>query len=88
VHLVDPGTGAILVQSDTVPRRWTYPTVLWKPGEVIVDALELSLEGIAKGQYLLQIGLYDAASGERLSAHSPQGDPYPDDIVPLTTVER
>jgi hypothetical protein len=86
VHLVDQGTGTIVTQDDSVPRRQTYPTTLWAPGEVVADTVLLSLEGVPEGEYLLLIGLYDPATGERLPAYSAQGEPYPDNAVPLTDV--
>ena len=88
VHLVDQRTGAIVVQDDAVPRRWTYPTTLWEPGEVVADTIVLSLDGVSKGRYLLQVGLYDPANAERLPAYSPQGGQYPGNAVPLTVVVR
>jgi hypothetical protein len=88
VHLVDQSTGTIVVQDDAVPRRWTYPTTLWETGEVVADTVVLSVDGLPKGRYLLLVGLYDPANGERLPAHSPQGGGYPGNAVPLTVVER
>jgi hypothetical protein len=88
VHLVDQRTGAIVVQDDAVPRRWTYPTTLWEPGEVVADTVVLSLAGVSKGRYLVQVGLYDPANAERLPAYSSQGRQYPDNAVPLTVVVR
>jgi hypothetical protein len=88
VHLVDQSTGAIVAQDDAVPRRWTYPTTLWEPGEVVADTIVLSLGAVSKGRYLLQVGLYDPADGERLPAYSPGGEAYPDRAVPLTVLLR
>ena len=88
VHLVDEATGAIVVQDDAVPRRWTYPTNLWDPGEVVADTVVLPLGGVSPGRYRLQLGLYDPTTGQRLSAYSAQGERYLDDAVPLTSVKR
>jgi hypothetical protein len=88
VHLVDQSTGAIIAQDDAIPRRWSYPTTLWSPGEVVMDTVVLPLEDVSKGEYLLQVGLYDPQSGERLSVYSPQGEHYPGNAVPLTVVGR
>ena len=88
VHLVDPSTGTIVVQNDAVPRRGTYPTTMWEPGEVVADTVVLSLDGVSKGRYLLQVGLYDPANAERLPAYLPQGGRYPENAVPLTEVVR
>lgn len=88
VHLIDPTTGTIVVQDDAVPRRWAYPTDLWGRDEVVEDTISLSLDGVPPGQYRLMIGLYDEATGERLPAHSADGEQHPDDAVLLTTVQR
>jgi hypothetical protein len=88
VHLIDPASGSPVVQDDAVPRGWTYPTTQWTRNEVVDDRILLPLDGVAQGQYNLVIGLYDPETGERLSAFSAQGQRYPDDAVPLTTLER
>jgi hypothetical protein len=88
VHLVDVATGAIVVQDDAVPRRWTYPTTWWERGEVVEDTILLSLSGVPPGRYRLVLGLYDQGTRERLPAYSADGERYPDDALPLTTVQR
>jgi len=88
VHLVDLKAGAIVAQDDAVPRRWTYPTTLWEPGELVEDTVPLSLDGVSTGQYRLVLGLYALDTGERLPAYSADGERYPDDVVPLTTVQH
>jgi hypothetical protein len=88
VHLVDVATGAIVVQDDAVPRHWTYPTAWWERGEVIEDAILLPLNGVPPGRYCLVLGLYDQSTGERVPAYSADGERYPDDAVPVTTVQH
>jgi hypothetical protein len=88
VHLVDAATGAIVVQDDAVPRRWTYPTNWWERGEVVEDTIPVSLSGVPPGRYRLVLGLYDQGTEERLLAYSADGEQYPYDAVPLTTVQR
>jgi hypothetical protein len=88
VHLIDPASGRLVVQDDAVPRRWTYPTAEWARNEVVDDMILLPLDGVEQGRYDLVIGLYDPETGDRLPAFSAQGSRYPDDAVPLTTVER
>ncbi len=88
VHLVDAVTGAIVVQDDAVPRRWAYPTTWWEGGEVVEDTIPLSLDGVPPGRYCLVVGLYDQGTGERLPAYSADGERYPEDVVPLTTVQH
>jgi hypothetical protein len=88
VHLIDPTTGTIVAQDDAVPRRWAYPTILWERDEVVEDTVSLPLNEVPPGQYRLVIGLYDQATGERLPAYSADDEHYPDDVVPLTTVQH
>ncbi len=88
VHLIDLTTGDIVVQDDAVPRRWTYPTTRWERGEVVEDAITLPLDGVPPGQYRVVVGLYDPATGKRLPAYSADGERYPDDTAPLSTVQR
>jgi hypothetical protein len=88
VHLIDPATGSPVVQDDAAPRRWMYPTTEWTRNEVVEDTILLPLDGVPQGQYDLVLGLYAPETGERLPAFSAQGNRYPDDAVPLTTLER
>ncbi|MEE8392249.1 MAG: glycosyltransferase family 39 protein [Anaerolineae bacterium] len=88
VHLIDPATGAAVVQDDAVPRHWTYPTTNWQSGEVVEDTITLPLDDVPPGRYHLVIGLYDPATGERLPAYSADGARYPGDAVLLDIVQR
>jgi hypothetical protein len=88
VHLIEPTTGAVVAQDDAIPGRWTYPTTWWERDEVVKDTIPLPLDGVPSGQYQLTVGLYDPGTGERLPAYSAEGERYPDDAVPLTTVQR
>lgn len=88
VHLVDPSTGEIVEQHDAVPRRWTYPTSRWQPGEVVDDSMVLSMGDVPPGHYELKIGFYDPASGERLPVYDDKGESYPDGVLPLTRVDH
>jgi 4-amino-4-deoxy-L-arabinose transferase-like glycosyltransferase len=66
VHLGDPAV-APLVQADGPARQGDYPARLWAAGEVIDDQYMLTIPPtLAAGVYPLQIGLYYAATGERL----------------------
>ena len=70
VHLLN-AQGQLVAQSDAEPAGWTRPTTGWLPGEFVVDAHQLQLPAaLAAGSYTLQAGLYDAASGQRLSGSS------------------
>lgn len=59
---------APVAQADGVPASWMRATSTWRPGEVIVDEHEISLEGAPTGQYGVYVGLYDPDTGQRLPA--------------------
>jgi hypothetical protein len=63
LHLLDQ-EGRIAAQSDGEPAHWTRPTTGWLPGEIIIDAHQLTIP--AAGDYTLSAGLY-VVDGERLT---------------------
>jgi hypothetical protein len=65
VHLIDEN-GQIVAQSDGEPAAWTRPTTGWLPGEIILDAHNLSTANLPPGSYQLHIGLYDPDTGVRV----------------------
>jgi hypothetical protein len=68
VHLVNT-KGEIVAQSDAEPAGWTRPTTGWLPGEYIVDSHFLGPVPLGEGEeYTLRIGLYDPATGTRLTS--------------------
>ena len=88
VHLIAVDSGEIVAQEDQIPRDWTHPTTRWESGEVVEDAVTLSLEGIPSGEYRLSVGAYAAETGERLPARGEGGTRYNGDAVPLAAVRR
>ncbi len=65
-HVVGPD-GKIVGQLDTIPVEGSRPTTGWRPGEYIADRYVIPLDrNAAPGQYRIEVGLYDAATGERL----------------------
>ncbi|MCJ7550869.1 MAG: hypothetical protein MUQ30_14440, partial [Anaerolineae bacterium] len=57
--------GRLLVQQDHQPGYGYLPTTLWRPGELVVDYAYLSLpEGLAPGEYTLQVITYLQATSE------------------------
>jgi hypothetical protein len=67
-HLVD-SENRIWGQQDNPPVLGSYPTTGWLPGEVIPDEYQISVDAQAPaGRYWLEVGVYDAATGLRLSA--------------------
>ncbi len=71
IHLLNQN-GEIVAQSDGEPANWTRPTTSWLSDEIIIDDHSLSTENLPAGTYQLNIGLYDPATGDRLTL--PNGD--------------
>ncbi len=59
--------GALIGQADAPPVGGQYPTTAWRPGETVQDS-----RLVPKG-HALRIGLYDAATGQRLTAFGSNG---------------
>jgi len=65
-HLLS-AEGKLVAQRDGVPRGGIRPTSSWRAGEIIEDSCEISLgDDLPPGDYELSVGMYDAASMERL----------------------
>jgi hypothetical protein len=65
-HLLDD-QARIWAQKDSVPVAGTRPTTGWVKGEVIVDEYELVVKPDAPGgDYILEIGMYEEGTGQRL----------------------
>jgi len=87
VHL-GPASAPPLAQNDHQPIGGQYPTSLWDSGEVVRDSSELGLPvDIPPGRYELTVGLYNLATGERLSTSGAEGHPATNNAVHLTTVD-
>ena len=78
IHVADPATAQPVAQTDTMPRRFTYPTGMWAPGEIISDQVSVSLEGILPGTYDLVVGWYDPDTRIRLEAQDAAGNVFSD----------
>jgi len=80
VHVVDR-QDVIWGQRDATPQGGNAPTTAWLPGEVISDtyAIDLKPEATA-GEYLLDVGMYDPASGVRLPVRDRYGQPLGDHL--------
>jgi len=91
VHLLgeayNPATGNRLWgQQDSVPGHGAYPTTGWAVGEVVADHYTVTLQADAPpGDYILEIGLYEATTGERLPVLDATGN-FKDDRIILETV--
>ena len=77
--------GQHITQADGWPQGGVVLTSQWRPGEYIQDSHKLEIPADAPpGPYLLAVGLYDAATEERLNA-SQNGRSLPSDqlLVPI-----
>lgn len=74
IALLDP-TGKIIGRWNAFPGGGMYPTRLWQPGEIIVDAyrVPVSLDARAPGVGQIEVGLFRRVPREDLTARDPQG---------------
>jgi 4-amino-4-deoxy-L-arabinose transferase-like glycosyltransferase len=69
-------------QQDNEPANGTRPTSTWRTGEVIVDSYAILLNPEAPaGRYVIEIGLYDPATVERLPVQDDQGKIVADHVA-------
>ena len=62
-------------QQDNEPVGDTRATPTWRMDEVIVDEYGIALDpGAPGGRYAIEIGLYEPATGERLSVLDGEGN--------------
>ena len=72
-HLLDKNN-QIWGQKDGIPGNGMRPTTGWAEGEIIIDEYDVPVQVDAPpGQYILEIGLYDLATGQRLSVIHQEG---------------
>lgn len=77
VHLLD-GSGNIVAQDDGLG----YPPHTWQPGDRFLQLARLPLPpDLPPGDYTLQFGLYDRASGARWPALNADGQPAGDRVL-------
>jgi 4-amino-4-deoxy-L-arabinose transferase-like glycosyltransferase len=77
-HIVGPFNPAsgnpVWAQHDGVPVNQEYPTTGWKVGEIVRDAHVMWVDPVAQpGDYMLEVGMYEPGTGERLSVIGPDG---------------
>jgi len=72
-HLIDEDN-RIWGQQDNLPQEGEHPTTLWIKGEVVTDRYSIIVNpDTPSGQYVIEIGLYDAATGVRLLVLDQEG---------------
>jgi hypothetical protein len=87
IQLFAPDVG-VIAQGDLYPGGGTYPTTLWAPGQRFVDTYYLHLPAGAQPAASASIlfGLYDEATGQRLTATGGDADPGGNNWIQLGTV--
>jgi hypothetical protein len=88
VHVYGPD-GTLLAQADAPPGGGLVPVGLWRSGDVLADRAVLPLEvaALPAGSYVIRVGLYDLATGERLPATA-AGRPVADDAFEIGRIDR
>jgi hypothetical protein len=83
-HLVD-ARGVIIAQCDTYPGSGNDPTSGWTPGEAIRDRYPLDVPTVvlAQAPFRVRVGLYDAATGQRVPAVGSDGTTVESVELPL-----
>lgn len=74
VHLYAPD-GSLLAQVDLPPGAGHVPQSLWRPGDLLEDAIMLEVDTTTfpaqgLGEYAVKVGLYSALTGERLATEA------------------
>jgi 4-amino-4-deoxy-L-arabinose transferase-like glycosyltransferase len=68
IHVLDEANN-IAGQTDTEPGGGARPTTTWSPGETVDDNYGVFIHpATPPGRYRVEVGLYDAETGERLAA--------------------
>jgi len=83
VHILD-SDGNMVGQWDSIPQSGQLPTTTWVPDEVVADSYEVpvALEA-GPGSYAVEVGMYDARTGQRLVATDSDGHRLPSDRILL-----
>jgi len=80
-HLLDSDS-RIRGQKDSIPGDGTMPTTSWVAGEIITDRYEIVIHSDAQpGRYVLEIGFYDADTGQRLQVVNQEGQQLDDRVL-------
>jgi len=69
-------------QQDNWPVKGTYPTWAWMEGEIVVDSYEIVIQpDTPQGECVLEVGMYDRTTGQRLTATDARGQSQSDRIL-------
>jgi hypothetical protein len=85
-HLLDENN-RIWGQKDNMPRDGTLPTICWVKDEIIVDEYDIPIPSHAPpGQYMIEVGMYQAETGQRLPIINQNRQATDDRIVLLKEI--
>jgi len=85
---VQDSEGELVAQRDGLPSGGEQPTSDWEVGAVIEDTYEIPISPETRyGAYTLSTGMYDTTTMARLTASNADGKRFPQDRIPLATVE-
>ena len=80
-HLLGPAKpdgSTVWAGHDAQPGQGSVPTTTWAPGDLILDEYQLQLPPDAPpGEYEIEVGLYDPASGRCAGHRNQPGRPGP-----------
>ena len=80
-HLIDEDN-RIWGQQDNLPQEGEHPTTLWIKGEVVTDRYSIIVNpDTPSGQYIIEIGLYNAETGVRLPVLDEKGETVDDRVL-------
>jgi len=66
----------MVAQADGIPVCWSYPTNLWRPGQIIADQQAINLPtDLPLGDYRIEVGIYQPETGIRLDWLDVAGNP-------------
>jgi len=75
-------------QHDARPVENAYPTIQWRTGAIVYDRHTVVVDADAPpGTYVLEVGMYDARSGQRLPVEVDGVSQEGDRLVLPTTVD-
>lgn len=80
-HLLGPD-GELYGQLDSVPQGGARPTTTWLTGEIVLDDYKIEIaQDAPAGEYLLEVGMYDLTTMERLPVSDEAGQHMGQDRV-------
>ena len=86
-HLLD-SENKLWAQQDSQPVGGIHPTSAWAEGEIVRDNYSLLVpDNASKGEYLIEVGMYEWQTGQRLPVFDKSGTPMPEDRIVLRRIQ-